>query len=91
MPQVVDDPYIAPDGTVVQRTRITSVEEDNEARLVSRAVAALEANEAFLAAAKPGTGAAQASAAYDQAVRLTRECSALIRLLLRLLDTTSGT
>jgi hypothetical protein len=63
----------------------------NEATLRSRVAAALAANATFMAAAKPGTAAAQASAAYDQTVRLTRECTALIRLLLGLLADVSDT
>jgi hypothetical protein len=59
--------------------------------LQDKAQAALTVNTAFVSAAKPGTAAAQASAAYDQTVRVTRECTALIRLALNLLDDTSGT
>lgn len=59
--------------------------------LRARSAAALTANATFLAAAKPGTAAAQASAAYDQTVRLTKECNAVIRLLLGLLGDVSDT
>lgn len=63
----------------------------NTQTIRQRAEAALTANASFIGAAKPGTAAAQASAAYDQTVRVTRECSALIRLTLGLLDDISGT
>lgn len=63
----------------------------NRATLQQRALAALAVNAAFINAAKPGTAAAQASAAYDQAVRVTKECSALIRLALDIVDDISGT
>lgn len=56
-----------------------------------RVALALAANATFLAAAKPGTAAAQASAAYDQATRLTKECNAVIRILLGLLADVSDT
>lgn len=60
---------------------------DNEATLRQRALPALTANDNFIAATKPSTAAAQASAAYDAAVRLSKECNALIQLLLNNLDT----
>lgn len=63
----------------------------NATTIRTRAQQALTANAAFLAAAKPGTAAAQASQAYDQAVRLTRETNALLRLVLGLLDDVSDT
>lgn len=56
-----------------------------------RAAAALQANAAFIAQAKPGTAAAQASAAYDFCVLSAKEHTALIRLFLGQLDSTSGT
>lgn len=56
-----------------------------------RARLALAANAQFLAAAKPGTAAAQASAAYDQAVKLTKECTGVIRQLYGLLEDISDT
>lgn len=63
----------------------------NASTLRQRAQAALAANATFVGATKPNTASAQASAAYDQTVRLTRECSALIKLVLGLLDDTTGT
>lgn len=78
-------------GGVTRRTVTISDDGPNLLTLRSRAAAALTANATFLAAAKPGTAAAQASAAYDQTVRLTKECNALIRLLLGLLADVSDT
>lgn len=63
----------------------------NQATLQAKAQSALTANATFLAQTKPATAAVQASQAYDQAVTLTRECSALIRLALNLLDSVNGT
>ena len=54
--------------------------------LASRAQAALAANATYLALASPSV--AQNTA---QLQRVTKECNALIRLALNLLDTTSGT
>ena len=76
-----------PDGNVVERgTATTSPEQDTADTLRSRAQAALAANATFLALATPT--AAQNAA---QVQRLTKECSALIRLLLGLLDDVTGT
>lgn len=58
----------------------------NADALRQRAVAALTANANYLALASPTQ--AQAIAQVD---RLTRECSALIRLMLGALDSTAGT
>lgn len=66
-------------------------EQQNQATLQSRAQAALTANLNFVNQAKPGTASAQASQAYDAAVTLSKECTALIRLLLDLFDSTAGT
>lgn len=57
----------------------------------ARAVAALAANAAFIAAAKPGTAAGQASAAYDAAVRNAKAVNGMIRLLLDLTTTVADT
>jgi len=55
--------------------------------LRSKAQAALSTNDAFLAVGN----AATAAQVRTQTLALTKECSALIRLLLNQLDTTSGT
>lgn len=57
------------------------VDIQNAQTLRDKAVTALAANATFLGTAKPGTAATQASAAYDQAVKLTRQIDAIIRLL----------
>lgn len=53
----------------------------NAQTLLQRAQAALTNNATFINATKPSTAAAQASTAYDQTVRLSRQVNALIRLL----------
>lgn len=57
-------------------------EQANDEALRQAARLALVANRAFLAAAKPGTAAAQASSAYDQTKALTRQMNGVLRLLL---------
>ncbi len=71
-------------GTDVEAVR--TPQQVNESTLRSRAAQALATNAAFLALVAP-TNAQNAT----QVQRLTRECSALIRLLLELTDTTDGT
>lgn len=65
---------------------IPTVSDINLAALQSKAQAAIAANVTFLGLASPTTPQAVA-----QVQLLTRECSALIRLLLGLLDSTTGT
>ncbi len=67
---------------------IPTPEQVNAATLRSRATQALTTNAAYLAIPSPGPTAAQTTA---QVQRVTRECSALIRLMLELLDATDGT
>lgn len=62
--------------------------EANRVTLEQQALAALAANKAWLAQAKPATAAAQASSAYDQAKALTRQMNGVIRLLTGRLDST---
>ena len=70
------------------RTDLRSHSEINADTLRERASAALDANRAFLAIPAPGPTNAQV---VGQVQRLTRECSAMIRLELNATDTTDGT
>lgn len=63
-----------------------TAEETNSATLRDRAQQALAANATYLALGNPSN-----AQVVQQVGRLTRECSAVIRLLLGLLDTTDGT
>lgn len=65
---------------------IPTASEQNALTLRDRATQALAANAAFLA-----LGAPTNAQVLTQVQRLTRECSALIRLAVDLLDTTDGT
>lgn len=58
----------------------------NQATLTARALAALAANDTYLAIGSPNNAQVVA-----QVNRLTKECSAIIRLQLDQLDTTTGT
>lgn len=63
----------------------------NEDDLMDKLRAAVVVNRNFVAAAKPATAAAQANQAYDQAVRLTKEVTALIKIVLKQFDDNTGT
>jgi hypothetical protein len=79
------------DGKLVGTQTVTydvPQEQVNDETIRDRAVAALATNKAFIDSAKPGTAAAQASAAYDQTKALTRQVNGLIRLVLGRLDGT---
>lgn len=65
---------------------ILNAAEQNEVTLRDRATQALAANATFLALGAPSNAQVVA-----QVQRLTRECSALIRLAMNLLDSTDGT
>lgn len=88
MPQTVTDPYIGADGQVkTDRTRVISDQELNRDIFLSKFDAAISNNDAFLAIASPTN-----AQVVTQVQRLTRECTALLRLgRADLQDTTSGT
>lgn len=83
---------VDPDGNRVRQTVVEEVDdavlaaETNAVTLQQRAAAALDANAAFLALGSPTN-----AQVVGQVRLLTRECTALVRLLLRQLDTTDGT
>lgn len=79
------DEMVPKPGSVFEAHR---QQELNRATIEDQARAALAANRAFLATAKPGTAAAQASQAYDQTRALTRQMNGVLRLLLGQLDGT---
>lgn len=81
-------PIIASDGSRKMVTeQIEILQTDlNRDDLTTKAVQALATNATYLALASPST--VQNTA---QIQRLTRECNAIIRLLLNQLDDTSGT
>lgn len=80
------------DGAGHETTRTVSYEvsdeQVNDETIRQQAAAALAANRAFVTQAKPSTASAQASQAYDQTVKLSRQNNGLIRLLLGQLDGT---
>lgn len=89
-----------PDGTVASSRALNAAEiaafaaraaldasVSNQATLQTRAQAALAANTTFLALGATPT----AAQVRDQTITLTKECTALIRLLLGQLDSTAGT
>lgn len=79
-------PYTSAENAAADARADEATRSVNEATIQSRAKAALTANGAFLALTSPTNAQVLA-----QTKILTRECSALIRLALRLLDTTAGT
>jgi hypothetical protein len=64
----------------------TPVRDANEADIKAKALQALTTNASFLAITNPTN-----AQTVTQVQRLTRECSGLIRLILRALDSTDGT
>lgn len=79
-------PLTGAELAAVQAADAKDVADANGRDLTAKARAALDANATYLGLLTPT--AAQTTA---QVQRLTRECSAVIRLLLGALDTTSGT
>lgn len=81
-----DTYIIAADGSRQLVTETYPVSEDNRRAIEARVVQALAANDAFLAITSPTS-----ADVVTQMRLLTREASAVIRLLLSRLDTTEGT
>ena len=79
-------PYTAAENAAADAEAVARTVTVNEATIRGRAATALTANNTFLALTSPTNAQVLA-----QTKILTRECSALIRLALRLLDTTTGT
>lgn len=69
----------------VESTNAASLRDSLAAQIAagSPARSAVANNATFIAAAKPGTAAAQASAAYDQAKALSQQNNVIIPTLLR--------
>lgn len=82
----VTRPYTTDENTLADARVSEIVAESNRVLLESRAQSALVANTSFLAITSPTNAQVLA-----QVKILTRECSALIKLLLRELSDTSGT
>lgn len=76
----------APAGTMHPECAALVTAAANERTIAAKVDAALSVNDAFLALASPTNAQTLA-----QVKALTRECSGLIRLLRRKLDSTSGT
>ena len=79
-------PYTAAELAAVAAEAVNRTKAGNKATIEQRATQALTANATFLAIASPTNAQTLA-----QVQRLTKECTALIRLALNLHDTTDGT
>ena len=79
-------PYTAAENAAADAEAVARTAEVNEATIRGRAATALATNAAFLALTSPTNAQVLA-----QTKIVTRECTALIRLVLRLLNTTAGT
>jgi hypothetical protein len=90
VPSNVGAGWTTPDGgqTWQPGTPPVSSDQANSTTIRDALAQALVNNRTFIDATKPATATAQASAAYDAAVRQARQINALIRLLLGLLDGT---
>lgn len=62
----------------------------NEDVIIDTLRQSLIVNRLFISSLKPQTAAAQASAAYDQAVKMAKQMNAIIKLKLDLLDDLDG-
>lgn len=82
----VEMPDVVPAGTAAPEVVAAQTAAANEATIASRMDAALATNDAFLALASPTNAQTLA-----QVKALTKECTGLIRLLRRKLDSASGT
>lgn len=88
MPTTMTDPYIGADGQVkTDRTRVISDQEINRDVLLAKFDTAISGNDTFLTVASPTN-----AQVINQVQRLTKECTALLRLgRSDLQDTTAGT
>lgn len=81
-----DSRYQADQSAVAASAADQATKTGNRDTLQTRAQSALAANATFLAITAP-----TAAEVRTQTIALTKECSALIRLLLNQLDSTAGT
>lgn len=79
-------PYTVEEDAAADAAAVAETARTNRDTINGRAKSALAANDTFLAIASADLGQIR-----TQTRMLTRECSALIRLLLAELDTTAGT
>lgn len=79
-------PYTASENAAADAAVLEDIANINRTTITDKTKIALEANATFLALTNPTNAQILA-----QTKMLTRECSALIRLVLNLLDSTSGT